>query len=62
MRRRVVPAEPILPGIVWSPAVDGRAHGVDSTDEFDTLVEATLRADGTVHFEVVQLDKRPDPG
>jgi hypothetical protein len=38
-----------------------RSYGTDSTDEFDTLAEATEQPDGTVHVEVVVIDKRDEP-
>ena len=34
------------------------AFGVDSTDEFETLVQCELLDDGTKHLTVVQVDQR----
>lgn len=38
-----------------------RHYGTDHTDEFDTIAEATEQDDGTLHVEVVVLDKRDQP-
>lgn len=38
-----------------------RGYGSDSNDEFDVLVEATERPDGTIHYAVVVIDKRSTP-
>lgn len=35
-----------------------RHYGTDSTDEFDTLAEATLLPNGTIHITTVIVDKR----
>lgn len=37
-----------------------RSYGTDSTDEFDTLAEATEQPDGSLQVEVVIVDKRDD--
>ena len=34
-----------------------RSYGSDTTDEYDTLVEATEQEDGTIRLEVVVIDK-----
>lgn len=47
-----------------------RHYGTDSTDQFDTLAEATVQPDGSLHVETVVVDKRegsavksePNPG
>lgn len=33
-----------------------RFYGVDVTDELETIAEATLQPDGTIHVEIVILD------
>lgn len=36
--------------------VEGRFYGTDTTDGLDTIVEATLMKDGTVHLTAVTLE------
>lgn len=38
-----------------------RAYGTHSSDEFDVLCEGTAWPDGTIHHELVIIDKRPLP-
>ena len=40
---------------------DPKFYGVDSTPEYETLAEATVQNDGTVHLDVVQVHYEPCP-
>lgn len=39
-----------------------KSYGTDQTDDFETLVEATVFGDGLIEITgLVMIDKRPDP-
>lgn len=38
------------------PETERRHYGTDTTDDHDTIVEATVQEDGTVHLTAVVMD------
>jgi hypothetical protein len=51
-------------GVHWTLDLTGsnaiRSYGVDVTDDMETITEATLMDDGTIHIEAVVMDRTND--